>query len=613
MAGEQLIGKVLGDRYEILQVIGVGGMATVYKARCRLLNRFVAIKVLKSDLNNEEEILKCFKSESLSTARLSHHNIVSIYDVGEDDGLNYIVMELVEGETLKKYIERKGRLECQEALNITLQIALALQCAHEHDIIHRDIKPHNILLTNDGTVKVADYGIARAVTGDTMVATKDTMGSVRYISPEQARGGYVDGRSDIYSLGVVLYEMLTGSVPFDGENPVSIAMMKLNETPTPCRYLNPDIPHDVEAITMRMMSKEQHARYQTAIDVVSDIKAYIDGRGINHVEQTEKRVRARKETKTDNTSRNILIVLIAIVVAAILGIGAYVYVSKPWERTQIQVPEFIGMTLEEAIEYSVEKGVVIDETNITYEPSDDYEEGYVIRQDPGINKYMDPKTKIKLVVSSGDKEANISVPDMEDYDLEEAQRKLEKLGLKVDIIEEFNDDFEEGRVIKQTPSSGSKVPEGSPITLYISKGEEKEIKVPNLLGYEKEDAVKELEDLEFLVKVTEKEDSENEGKVISQTPTKGTMLLVGSEVEIVVGIPFSARKTTIIVPVPEDMGDSVQIKVVANGKTIHDETHNKSEGTVDILVQARKDATVQVYYNGELKMEKVIKYEDMRE
>ncbi len=630
MNAEHLVGTVLDGRYEILEVIGVGGMAAVYKARCRVLNRFVAVKMLKDSMNNDEDILKRFKSESMSTAKLSHHNIVGIYDVGEENGMNYIVMELVDGITLKEYISKKGVLDWKEACEFAMQIGLALQCAHENNIVHRDIKPHNILITKDHTVKVADFGIARAVTSDTMVTGKETMGSVRYISPEQARGGYVDGRSDIYSLGVVLYEMLTGRVPFDGENPVSIAMMKLNEAPTSCRIINPDIPHEVSEITMRAICKEQHARYQSAIDIVTDLKTVIDGGSLGENNQGEmtyqgrRSKRAEKPTKSKKNNKKTVIILLALVLALLLGF--IVNFAMSGGEKQVEVPEILGMTLEEAEEYLSTFDIKIDEENIEYETSEEYEEGQIMMQEPGINQYMNPKKKIKVTISEGEEEGNISVPKLTDLTFEDAEKELKKLNLKAKRIDEASESVEEGKVISQSPLENVKVSEDYEVLLHVSTGSSDEKEVPDLLGESLSTARKLVNASELKLEISEREDNNNIGKVISQSPLGGEKIKKGEAVSVVVGIakkeientptPTPATPTpteppkrkTLSIQIPEDSPETVQVKVVANGKEIYNKQHKKSEVTVDIPVEARNDATVQVYIDGNFMFERVIDF-----
>ena len=267
-----LVGKTLGNRYEILEKIGVGGMATVYKARCKLLNRNVAIKVLKDEFANDAEFIKRFQIEAQAAASLSHPNIVSIYDVGNEDNMHYIVMELIEGETLKDIITRKGKLDWREAVDIAAQIAAGLAKAHANHIIHRDIKPHNIIITKDGVAKVTDFGIAKAVSNSTINAFGSTIGSVHYFSPEHARGGYTDEKSDIYSLGVVLYEMVTGKLPFDGDTPVSVALKHIQETPKEPIEINKDIPIGVNNIIMKAMAKDISERYQSAGEMQKDLE-----------------------------------------------------------------------------------------------------------------------------------------------------------------------------------------------------------------------------------------------------------------------------------------------------------------------------------------------------
>lgn len=621
MNEEHLVGKVLGGRYEIIEVIGNGGMATVYKARCQLLNRFVAVKVLKASLSNDEEILRRFKSESMSTAKLSHHNIVGIYDVGEENGMNYIVMELVDGITLKEYISRKGVLDWKEACEFAMQIGLALQCAHDSGIIHRDIKPHNILLTKDHCVKVADFGIARAVSSDTMVTGKETMGSVRYISPEQARGGYVDGRSDIYALGVVLYEMLSGRVPFDGDNPVSIAMMKLNETPPHIKIFNSEIPDEVAEITMRAISKEQYARYQNAVDMVTDLKESLEGRvsfggdDVGYKGRKEARMeRGRKPNK------NVKILIIAVLAAVILGLGVKAIMGGG--QQQVPVPDVLGMTLDEAVEYAADFGIEIDEDKIEYETSDEYEDGTIMLQEPGVNQYMNPKKKLKVTISSGDESADIPVPSVVNLSYEDAVKELAKVGLKAERIDEESSVADEGIVIKQTPQKNVKVTENSTILLHVSAGKKEEKTVPDLLGENLSTAKKLVNALGLEISVTEREDANNIGKVISQSPNENEKIAEGGTVRVVVGTEPTVAPTptptptptakptrkTLTIQIPDTAGDTVQVKVVANGKTIYEKTHNKSEGTIDIPVEARNDATVQVYFDGVFAMERIIEF-----
>ena len=629
-----LIGKVLQNRYEILEVIGIGGMAAVFKAHCRMLDRFVAVKVLKQNFSYDPEMLRRFKDESRSAASISHRNIVGIYDVGEEDGLNYIVMELVEGITLKEYISNKGYLHWKEACDIAGQIGLALQCAHDNNIIHRDIKPHNILITKDHEIKVADFGIARAVTGDTLDAKKETMGSVRYISPEQARGGYFDATSDIYSLGVVLYEMLTGRVPFDGENPVSIAMMKLNDEPMDCRIINPDIPSYISSITMKAISKEQHKRYHTASEMVNDLKyaftspdSKATGDNINDSSYTGR----RNKTKKKETKLNLkLILIVAVLISVIFGLSAYFFMRGG--DKEVPVPDITNMTYEEAVELLQTSGVVIDEENIEYETSGEVEEGKIISQEPGANQYMNAKHKIKIVVSLGEEEGNITVPDLDGKNYEDAIDILNALKLIPEKFEEESEAVTEGYVIRQSPASGVNVHEGHTIVLYVSTGSENSETVPTVVGDTLNNAKTKITEAGFKVSVSEKEtDDAEEGTVVSQNPLGGESNLAGSVISITVAVKPQVeeatptpeitptpevpvvtseprKRKTISIQIPENSNDEIHLKVVANGKIIHDEKHNKSEGTVDIPVEAKNDATVEAYIDGVLVMKRVIEF-----
>ncbi|MCR4718519.1 MAG: Stk1 family PASTA domain-containing Ser/Thr kinase [Firmicutes bacterium] len=624
MNSDYLVGTVLENRYEILEMIGSGGMATVYKAKCRVLNRYVAIKVLKDSLKYDSDVVKRFNAESRAAAGLSHPNIVQVYDVSEMGGLDYIVMEYVDGITLKDYIAKRGALPWEEACNFAVQIGRALECAHKNHIIHRDIKPHNVLLTRDGMLKVADFGIAQATTTETIVAGNSNMGSVHYISPEQGRGGYTDERSDIYSLGVVLYEMLTGTLPFDGGNAVSIALMKLEKEPIDCRIVNPDIPDSVGRITMKAISKEQHSRYQTASDMVADLESIMKNskKDTGYRENSEKfdtrrieggEVRMAKDRKRRRKSAKNGAVMLILSVAAVFLIGFGTYSFMNGGRQEYQVPELTDMTVEEAEKALEEANLRLDE-NIEFEASEEVEEGHIIKQNPGANQYVKKNRKIKITVSSGLEEGSISIPLVEGVPSSEAEDRLLDAHLNVNVQEKEDETVPKGYVISQSPKSGTKVSKGYTVTIYVSKGkaEDEQVVVPKLTGSTKAQAETLLAQKGLtLGTVAEEENSAEKGTVIAQNPSANTGVIKGSSVNITVSkgkeAPVMKRKT-LTITIPDSSPDTVHIKVIANGKTIHDKDHAKSEGTVDIEVQASKDASVQAYIDGKLVVDKTISF-----
>lgn len=621
---ENMIGKILGGRYEIIEVKGSGGMATVYKAKCRLLKRLVAVKILKEHLKDDEEVKKRFEKESRAAASLSHHNIVSIYDVGEtEDGLNYIVMELVEGETLKKYIEERGYLGWHEATEFAYQIAMALECAHEHEIVHRDIKPHNILVTKDNTLKVADFGIARTTNSDTVIASGNNgvFGSVHYISPEQARGGYVDERSDIYSLGVVLYEMLTGKVPFDSENPVSVALMKIENAPRDIREIRDDIPDEVAEVVMKAISKEQYLRYKTAADMAFDLREILDG-SVSKVSNYNSKKASKKKNKKEKK-----IIPLAILLAIILGIGTYFFFYGG--RKEYQVPDLMDKTLEEAILIAEEAGFKIDEDKTTYTTSDEFEEGKIMKQSPGANTYVKRNRDIELVISSGLGLGDIEIPDVVGMDYTKAVTMLRAMKLSYRKIEEDSSEYAFNEVIRQSPKEGTKVTENYVVVLHVSTGigespapseGAKLTPVPKLVDnmYFSAEAILQSANLK-LGNVSKEDSDEPEGTIISQNPKAGSESPEGSYVNIVVSTGKGAEQTsepteeplkrkTFTIQLPQTESGEVSVKVVANGATIYEKTHKCSESEVDIPVASKKDATVQVYFDNVLKLEKVIEF-----
>ncbi len=635
MSSDYLIGRVLDSRYEIVEKIGTGGMATVYKAKCRVLDRYVAIKILKESLKYDPEVVKKFNTESRAAARLSHPNIVQVYDVSESGEFDYIVMEYVDGITLKEYIQEKGKLPENVACDIAAQVGRALDCAHANGIVHRDIKPHNVLLTKDGVAKVADFGIAQATSSETLVAGSGAMGSVHYISPEQARGGFTNERSDIYSLGVVLYEMLTGLVPFDGSNPVAVALAKLEQEPADLRTVNPDVSDSVAEIAMKAISKEQHARYQSATAMVADLEAAAGISGSASYETKEKFETKRldnQQTKDEYTMRRTEKAkkrkkaqnarLAALGIAAAVLVGLVTFFAMSGGAKEYQVPDLTGLTLEEAEEVLKEANLRLNE-NVEYEENDEVEEGLIFRQQPGVDQYVKKNRKIKVTVSSLGEDGEKLVPDVENLKYEEAKKRIEDAGFKCVIVEEFSETIEFDYVIRQSPKEGTRLEKGDEVTIYVS-GQEEQAIVPQIIGDTEDAARKKLQDAGLSVgSVNAREDESPQGTVIEQNPAAGTGVLKDSKVNITISSGKAEeptptptptptpelKKKILTINIPDGDSESVNIKAVANGREIYNKTHARAEQTVDIPVQASKDASVQVYIDGQLVADKIIQFE----
>jgi len=505
-------GKILGNRYELIEKIGGGGMATVYKAKCRLLNRFVAVKILRPEFTNDEEFVKRFRVEAQAAASLSHPNIVSIYDVGYEDNIHYIVMEYVNGITLKDYIEQKGALPWQEAVDITIQVCSAIEVAHANNIVHRDIKPHNILLTKDGIAKVTDFGIARAVSSSTITMAGSTIGSVHYFSPEQARGGYTDEKSDLYSLGITMYEMVTGRLPFDGETPVSIAIKHIQTVPIQPIELNRYIPTAVNAIIMKAIRKGQDQRYQTARSMLNDLYRCIkDPYGNFVVEESyianpTKRMQAITDNDIDeyeddiairqinnedeyvapNSSKKTIWIATAasIVVVALLVILTIYMVNKPAKSSnteEVIIQNYIGKNFNDVRDELEAKGITVDEPNMKY--SDEFKENTIMAQSIKPGQPLKPGgfNSIKFDVSKGPEKKLVPSYIGKDYKIAEAELR-DNYKLKVEVIEEFSD-FPIDTVIRTVPEANSEVKAGDSIKIYKSKGPEiKMTEVPDLTG-----------------------------------------------------------------------------------------------------------------------------------
>ena len=503
--------RLLAGRYELIEKIGEGGMAIVYKAKCRLLNRYVAIKILRPEFTKDEQFVENFRRESQAAAGLSHPNIVSVYDVGQEGNIHFIVMELVEGKTLSELIEEKGRLDYKEAINITRQVASALSLAHKNQIVHRDIKPHNILITNTGVAKLADFGIAKAVSASTIIGGNNkVMGSVHYFSPEQARGAYVDERSDIYSLGIVLYEMLTGKVPFDGDNPISIALIHINDPMPSVSAEVPGIPPQLEKIIMKATDKYQTNRYRTADEMIEDldniefITKVMGQKAFNIAGEEEKeqpaapahpeRERAHRKSeaaagnaeesdkaleKANKISTGFIIGAVAVlVIAGIIGLGALL----GWfggDSEEIKVPNFVGSTFEEAQALAEKSGLEIARGEDVYSP--DQEEGKITSQNPTADSVVSPGKLITVYVSKGKKDG--VVPKIVGMDYKEASEYLKTFGFELGIVKTESSTLPENVIIEQSVEEGSTASKGTKIDVTVSDGKGKEtVKMPNLIG-----------------------------------------------------------------------------------------------------------------------------------
>lgn len=512
-----LTGKVLAGRYEIIEEVGKGGMAIVYKAKCRLLNRFVAVKVLKEDFKDDKEFVRRFNIEAQAAARIQNPHVVSVFDVGCEDGLYYIVMEYVEGITLKQYIDKKKVIPWKEAVGYTIQISEGLEEAHKNSVIHRDIKPQNIIMANDGILKVTDFGIARATSQSTMTMAKSTIGTAHYLSPEQARGGYTDERTDIYSLGIVLYEMLTGKLPFNDESPVAIAIKHIQEKPKRPTELNSEIPLSVEQIVLKAIDKEQGARYESVTAFLKDLRAvlnrpeqsFVSTRQIPSYEgdttikmpsihdtdlrdyedqktdrfehdfgvdkEEEKRklkemeyLRNKRAKKKKDRKVAAVAILAAVLVIAGLSVAFAAMTGgfTIFGGDTMEIPALVDMNIEKAqAKYKDEYSIVIRSRQESTKDA-----GTILEQTPAAGEKVKKRDDmvINVIVSAGSE--TITLTDYAKKKVEDVQKELEQLGLKVNIVEVASDSEEAGTVLSQSPSSGSKVKAGDLITLNVSKG-----------------------------------------------------------------------------------------------------------------------------------------------
>ncbi len=647
-----MIGKMLGNRYEILEQIGIGGMSVVYKARCHLLDRYVAIKVLKEDLTNDEEFVKKFRKESQAAASLSHPNIVNIYDVGYDkiDGkdIHYIVMEYINGKTLKEIITEKGKLSESEALYYSIQIAEALKHAHKNQIIHRDIKPHNIMITEDNIVKVTDFGIARAVTSSTITTTSNVLGSVHYFSPEQARGGYTDEKSDIYSLGIVMYEMLTGKVPFNGETPIGVALKHVQDEIVPPIEKNPNISSEFNKIILKCVQKRQSDRYQNVDELLRDLKNLninkneigsnivsdetldmtklippINGREIDNMTERKQDKHNRTSKKENPTKKRTTAIAIisAFIIASLLFIGYLQLRNNLNNNDYIVTPKLVGITEEEATKIAEEMGFELDV--IDRVQSSDFEEGIIISQNVDEGIKIKPGYPIGVVVSLGSE--NVEVPDLVNKSITEAERLLKDAGLRLgnNIEYEYNDSIPIDHVISQSIDPYTAVAPNTRVDLVISKGPKvDEVIMIQLVGENVNKAISEIKNLGLVVGEIKYEPSDNYAAniVMEQSQNPGSTLKPGTTIDLKVSsgpssttpnnpetpggteTPGAEEFTTNLTVTPFADKDETEITIIkkqdGNTTTVYTKKHKPADGTFDIPVTGKKGAVFEVYYDG---------------
>ena len=499
---DKMIGKMLDNRYELLDVIGSGGMAVVYKAKCHRLNRLVAVKVLKSDLAEDADFRRRFRDESQAVAMLSHPNIVSVYDVSRGE-TEYIVMELIDGITLKQYMEKRGQLNWREALHFITQIMKALSHAHSRGIIHRDIKPQNIMVLRDGSVKVADFGIA-CLANSANTLTQEALGSVHYMSPEQAKGDRTDARSDIYSAGVVLYEMLTGRLPFEGDNAVSVAIQHLSSVPLSPREINPDVPEALELICMRAMASDIEKRYASADEMLADLEEFRKNPEVDldftiedlHRETVDEPTQyipavhavstkaqgAAEDDEDDAPHKTDLRRVLTIAGAAVVAVALIVLLWRAifsdllggdQKQKEYVVPHLVGMTIDEANEAEDVKGIFTIE-QIGERASSEYAAGQIIEQSPERGKSVKGNRVISVFVSTGAKTEKM--PNLVNSERRNAALQLKNLDLSLvvdDTLEEYSESITAGYVIRTIPEAGMTLNEGDSVTLVVSKGSEK--------------------------------------------------------------------------------------------------------------------------------------------
>lgn len=665
-------GKRLDARYEIQELIGVGGMAYVYKAYDIIDDRTVAIKILKEEFLGNQDFMRRFKNESKAIAMLDHPNIVKVYSVSFGDRMQYIVMEYIDGITLKEYLDRQtGGVSWKEAIHFTAQILKALHHAHENGIIHRDIKPQNIMLLRDGTIKVTDFGIARFSHSETRTMTDKAIGSVHYIAPEQARGELTDGKTDIYSVGVMLYEMITGQLPFEADNAVSVAIMQLQTDPKPPREINPAIPIGLEEITLKAMQKNPQQRYQSAREMLVDLDAFrrdpnirfyyiyesaaeeptrvvgtVPSAGAVVREVPPPQTTAPQPTQQPPVQRQPvpevqrygdnyaydsddvaeeapkkktgLIVGISVGAAAAAAIVVIILLfvfnvfgggGNSSTATEIDLPQFVGQKLSEVQEKQKDSDYKDLQLKIEYVEDSDEDVGIIVRQNPDGKLKIKSNAEVTLYVSSG--KSTVAIPDVKNEKQADAITALQKQGFTYKVEEETNDSVAKGRVIRTNPEAGQKAPKGSEVTIYVSAGKEK-VDVPGVNGETLDTAKAMIENAGLKVGGIsyEKSNSVEKGCVISASPSQGTSVEKDSSVSLVISDGKSITELNVNIALPSGVSGSMNMEVYMDGNLYTSQSVHSSQKSIAIGTKGEGTQSVRVYLDGQLYAEYEVDFDD---
>ena len=667
---DKFIGTILDNRYELLEVIGVGGTAVVYKAKCHRLNRYVAVKILKEEYAQDEEFRRKFHDEAQAVAMLSHPNIVNVYDVSRSGSIEYIVMELIDGITLKEYLSRRGQLSPKEVTVFATQIARALEHAHSHNIIHRDIKPQNIMLLRDGTVKVADFGIAHFTNNDNTYCKGEAIGSVHYVSPEQAKGSFVDNRTDLYSLGVVMYEMITGRLPFEGDTPVSIALQHINSIALPPSIFAENVPPQLEEITMKAMNPSLSKRYTSAAQILKDLEEFqneqqfklnipreegivvqeepqdLDAtRKLNntgevaalmenerrepperreteeprHGEEEEAPVEEQKEKQKKHRSPVSAALIFSVVAVVVFCVGAFCFVQKildPFggtDSSKINAPNLKGLYYSQVIADPQYSNVVIAEGEYVYNETVDA--GKIISQEPEANRKIDPGATITVTISRGNR--TFALPNYVNSDARQAKIELDRFGVQcVEAAPEYNDEIENGFVIRTDPAAGTMLTEGDTVTITVSRGPEfVMVDMPNLMGKSLNTALELLDvaGLEWDEPVYTEADGEPD-LVIYQSIAPGTQVEKGTRVS------FQLSKERELPPEPviadyvytvtlNQSANPIDVEIYQDGGRVYSGTHVSEEITATVILTGEEgEHQIQVYQDGILQTQEYVTF-----